>query len=237
MTTRAEHGGYYKRVAIEAVIFDFDGVLADTEALHFTAFRDVFAERGWPLSERDYLERYLGYDDRGLIVEYGRDHRLNISPDLADAILAEKSTAYRSRLSAMSVLYPGARECVARLSARFPLGIATGSLRDEVIDILTAAELLHAFRAIVAADDGAGSKPSPAPYLAVAQRIAIPANRCVAIEDSPGGLSAARAAGMRTIGITTTMPQASLMEADEIVERLDDIDVDLVRSLATRSSA
>ena len=223
-------------MTIDAVIFDFDGVLADTEALHYDAFRDVFADRAWPLSQREYLERYLGYDDRGLIVEYGRDHGLPLSPADVDAIVHEKSRAFRNRLAAASVVYPGARESVARLGARWPLGIATGSLRDEVIDILTAADLLSGFHAIVAADDGAGSKPSPAPYLAVAARLGVPANRCVAIEDSPGGLLAARAAGMRTIAVTSTMPR-HVLHADLIVDHLDEISVDAVLALAERGGA
>ena len=221
-------------MAIDAVIFDFDGVLADTEALHFDAFRDVFAGRAWPLSQRDYLERYLGFDDRGLIVQYCRDRGVPLSAAAVDAILKEKSEAFRNRLAAASVVYAGARESVARLGARWPLGIATGSLRDEVVDILTAADLLSAFRAIVTADDGVESKPSPAPYLAVAARLDVPANRCLAIEDSPGGLLAARAAGMSTIAVTSTMPR-DVLNADLVVDQLDEISVDTVLALAARA--
>lgn len=215
---------------IDAVIFDFDGVLADTEALHLGAFQEAFLSRGWSLDERAYFERYLGYDDRGLIAAYVRDHHLRLAAEDEDRLLALKSAAFRARLSAGAVLYPGAAECVARLGARYPLGIATGSLRAEVVDILSAARLLTAFQTIVAADDGIEAKPSPAPYLAAAQRLGVNPDRCMVIEDSVGGLAAARAAGMRTVAIATTLPREALGAADRVVDRLDEITVELLGS-------
>lgn len=212
-------------------MFDFDGVLADTEALHLAAFQDAFAARGWRLEPDEYFSRYLGYDDRGTILAYAREHHLNVPAAEADRVFTDKAEAYLSRLSGGSVLYSGALECIARMHGRFRLAIATGSLRDEVVRILTAADVLLAFDAIVAADDGVEPKPSPAPYRAAASRLGFAPERCVAVEDSPGGLGSALAAGLRAIGITTTRPRRELARAHRIVDTLDEVTVELVESL------
>jgi HAD superfamily hydrolase (TIGR01509 family) len=214
------------------VVFDFDGVLADTEGLHLAAFQDVFAARGWQLDERAYFDRYLGFDDRGLIDAYAADHSLRLGPGDRDAVLAAKTAAFQARFESGDVLYPGARACVERLAPRFRLAVATGALRAEVLAILTTAGVLPFFHAIVAADDVPETKPDPEPYLAAAARMGLMPSECAAIEDSRWGLASARAAGMRTIGITTTTPRDLLAGADLIVEILDEITADVVASLA-----
>ena len=218
------------------VVFDFDGVLADTEGLHLAAYQHVFAARGWTLSARDYFDRYLGFDDRGLVDAYARDRGLQLTPTETETLLDEKTAAFHARIASGNVLYAGARACVARLAPRFRLAVATGSLRAEVHEILGNAGVLHLFAAVVAADDVSATKPDPEPYLAAAKRLGLPPGDCAAIEDSRWGLAAARAAGMRTIGLTTTSPRALLTDAGLIVDTLDEITVDVVASLAGRGS-
>jgi beta-phosphoglucomutase-like phosphatase (HAD superfamily) len=120
---------------------------------------------------------------------------------------------------------------VARLAARFPLAIASGSLHAEIVDILEGAGLRAPFRAIVGADDVERSKPAPDSYARAAALLGVPPGRAVAVEDSPWGLEAARAAGLRTIAVTTTSPAASLAAADRVLPGLDDLTVDLVLRL------
>jgi HAD superfamily hydrolase (TIGR01509 family) len=219
------------------VVFDFDGVLADTEGLHLAAFQEVFGSRGWRLDAREYFDCYLGYDDRGLIDAYSRDRGLPLRPDDVEALLAAKALAFQRRIQSGDVLYPGARACVERLATRFRLGIATGALRAEVLEILGTAGVLACFAAVVAADDVSASKPDPEPYLAAAAKLGLRPADCAAIEDSRWGVASARDAGMRTIGITTTSPRALLVDADLVVERVDEITVDVIASLATARSA
>ena len=119
-----------------------------------------------------------------------------------------------------AVLFPGAAACFARLSAAFPLAIASGSFHAEIEHVLNGAGLLHHFSAIVGADDAARSKPHPAPYLEAARRLGTDPSECVAIEDSAWGLESARTAGMKTIAVTNSYP-ASQLRADWIVESLD----------------
>ena len=218
-----------------AIVFDFDGVLADTEGLHLSAFQDVLAARGWPLDRDTYFDRYLSYSDHGLLRAFAADRELQLTHDDLRTLLAEKEAAFRARLATGDVLYAGVRACLDRLGGRFRLGVATGARRAEVLDILDGAGIRSRFAAIVAADDVISSKPSPEPYLAAAARIGADPAQCAAIEDSRGGLASALGAGMRTIGITTSLPASALSAAHTIVDTHDEITVELIESLAAGS--
>jgi beta-phosphoglucomutase len=216
---------------LNGVVFDFDGVLADTEHLHLRAYQQVLSPRGWHLDESAYFERYLGYNDEDLLRLFAADHRLLLDDAGIRGLIAEKTSVYTNTIDSGSVLFPGAAACVRRLAARFPLAIASGSLRDEILQILRAEQLTDAFRAVVSADDVERSKPSPDPYLKAAELLGVKAERCVAIEDSHWGLDAARTAGMRTIALTTTSPAAKLAAADVVLERVDQITVQVIERL------
>jgi beta-phosphoglucomutase-like phosphatase (HAD superfamily) len=212
---------FMSRVA--AVIFDFDGVLADTERLHLAAFQDVFRLRGWTLDEETYFDRYLGCDDEGLVAAYARDHALTLADHDRTTLVEAKTRVFSQHLSSGAVLFPGARACVTSLAQTFRLGIASGALRSEIESILRAGDLLRYFPVIVGADDVEACKPSPVPYLTAAARLGIDPRSCVAIEDSAPGLAAAHAAGMRTIALTTTSPRPLLAAADHIIDSLDEL--------------
>jgi HAD superfamily hydrolase (TIGR01509 family) len=214
-----------------AVVFDFDGVLADSERLHYAAFRDVLGDHGWTLSERDYFDRYLGFDDAALVLEFAKDQRLALAEPAQAAIVQEKVEVFQSRLTAAEMLYPGAAAAVARLGARYRLGIASGSLAVEIRTVIDAAGLGAAFAAIIGADDVARTKPAPDPYLAAVAALGVPPRSAVAIEDSRWGLESARLAGLKTIALTTSYPAADLGRADLVLASLDDITVDVVAGL------
>lgn len=214
-----------------AVVFDFDGVLADTEGLHLGAFQDAFSARGWTLDRDAYFERYLGYDDRDLVRAFAEDQGLRIGDADTEALLIEKARRYDRRLAAGSILFPTAAPAVARLAGRFRLAIASGSLRGEILAILRANDLAHAFPVVIGADDVARSKPAPDPYEAAVDRLGVRPADAVAVEDSQWGLTAARAAGLRTIGITTSYPAHALTLADAVVDSLDEITADTIDRL------
>jgi HAD superfamily hydrolase (TIGR01509 family) len=218
---------------ISAIVFDFDGVIADSEGLHLGAFQEVFAGRGWTLSASAYFDRYLGCDDRGLVVAFARDERLSLGDSDVSTLVDAKARAFARRIASGDVLYPNAKPSIERLAARFALGIASGSLHREIASILDGAGLGDLFSTIIGADDVSAHKPSPEPYLAAAARLAVPASACVAIEDSPPGLEAARSAGMRTIALTTTSPGHALAGADRIVASLSDVTAELVLELGS----
>jgi len=213
------------------VVFDFDGVLADSEGLHLAAFQDVLATRGWTLARATYFDRYLGYDDRDLLKTFLVDHDLQLSPDELEAIVAEKGRSYDTRVKGGHILFPTAAACVERLRGTFALGIASGSLHEEIADILRANHLEHAFEVVVGADDVAQSKPAPDSYAEAVKRLAVRPEHAVAIEDSHWGLTAAKAAGLKTIGITTSYPRRALHMADTVVDSLDELTPDLIAGL------
>jgi beta-phosphoglucomutase len=214
-----------------AVVFDFDGVLADTEGLHLRAFQEALAARGWTLDRDDYFERYLGYDDRDLILAFAENARLSIGPAEVAALLADKARRYDRRLASGSVLFDGAAEAVGRLGARHRLAIASGSLHGEIASILAANGLTEAIPVVIGADDVQRSKPAPDPYAAAVTALGVRPSAAVAIEDSRWGLLSASAAGLHTIGLTTSYPAGALDHADVIVRGLHEVTTDLVDSL------
>jgi beta-phosphoglucomutase len=222
--------------AITTVVFDFDGVLADTERLHLRAFQEVFTTRGWTLDESAYFDQYLGYDDRGLVLAFGDDHSLGLTSGDVKTLVADKGQVFAAHVATGDVVFPGTRACVERMAARFTLGIASGALKDEIITILEAADLLQFFPVIVAANDVTACKPAPEPYLTAAQRLGVIPASCAAVEDSAPGLAAARTAGMYTIGITTTTPAELLTLADRVIRHLDELTPDLVAALGSAAA-
>jgi beta-phosphoglucomutase len=218
-------------VVLQGVIFDFDGVLADTEHLHLRATQDALAARGWTLDERAYFDKYLGYGDRDLLAALAADRGAAIDDRDVEAMMRVKASRYRAHLAAGSAMYPTAAACVGRLAPRFALAIASGSLQAEIHDILVAAGLRDAFQVIVGADDCTSGKPAAEPYVKAAAQLGVEPRWAVAIEDSRWGLESARAAGLRTIGLTTSYPASALAMADLVVASLDEINVDTVARL------
>jgi beta-phosphoglucomutase len=221
------------RMPIQAVVFDFDGVLADSEPLHLKAYQSILEPEGIHLDMKTYCERYLGYDDEGSIRQVVTDYGLLLGDEEIEVLLREKARVFEKLVSGADMLYPGAAACAKRLGAAWPIGIASGALRAEIELMLRGARLGDAFRFIVSAGDTDRTKPAPDPYLRAAELHGVPPAQCVAVEDSHWGLQSARDAGMRTIAISHTYPRETL-EADVVIDSLDELTVDLVRNLASR---
>jgi len=216
------------------VIFDFDGVIADTEKLHFEASRVVLAEQGVPIDQARYYAKYLGYSDADMADAVARDQGLfsgdaDLSAFVGDFI-RRKGLVFDRLLATGAILFPGAAACFERLAPVFPLAIASGSFREEIEHILNGAGLRHHFQTIVGAADASRSKPHPAPYLEAARRLGAHPSVCVAIEDSMWGLDSARSAGMQTIAVTNSYA-ATELTADRIVSGLDEITTELIQEL------
>src|SRR4051794_18917848 len=156
-------------VSIEAVVFDFDGVLADSEPLHLKAYQAILEPQGIHLDQKTYCDRYLGYDDEGAIRQVVADYGLLLADEEIELLLREKARIFEALVAGGDVLYPGAAACAHRLGAVWPLGIASGALRGEIELMLRAEQLLGAFRFIVSAGDTDRTKPAPDPYLRAAE--------------------------------------------------------------------
>jgi beta-phosphoglucomutase len=219
---------------IRAVVFDFDGVLANSEPLHFRAYRDVLAERGLALTERAYYERYLGYDDVGAFAAIATDAGVTLDEQAITDLVARKAVRLEELERAGSVLFPGAREAIGRMAARGPVAIASGALKPEILRVLEREGLRHHFPIVVSAEDTPASKPDPAPYALAVRQLAehlegLLASECAAIEDSRWGLLSARAAGLRTVAVTHTYAAAELQDAaDAVIDHLDGFTPDLL---------
>jgi beta-phosphoglucomutase len=210
---------------LQAVVLDFDGVIANTEPLHFEACRDVLAPFGVTLTAEEYAEHYIGMADRKALVDVGLAHGLDIDDRLLDDLIARKAEVLRHVLADARPMYPGVAGLLRSWSAEVPLAIASGALRSEIDLVLAVAGVASAVRAIVAADDVRRSKPAPDPYVKALELLAphvhglVPA-RTVAIEDSRWGIQSAKAAGMRTVAVTTSFPPTELGDADLVVNDL-----------------
>ena len=220
------------------VVFDFDGVIADTEALHLRAYQNTLSHWNLSLSRSDYFAHYLGYDDVGVINAVAHAQGRTLAESDLTQLLASKSRHFETLIRGEDVLFPDCTACIQRLSTQTKLAIASGALHHEISQILNANELQKYFEIIVAADHVDHPKPAPDGYLqAVAQLgrsgTTPPAGCYVGIEDSRWGLEAARAAGLKTIGITNTYPASSLTIADTIVENLDTVDQDFLNRLCS----
>jgi len=220
-------------------VFDFDGVIANSEPLHFDAFRGVLADEQVRLSERDYYDRYLGFDDFGVFRTLAIERGRSWDEDKIVSLVARKFARMEALERDRSILFPGAADAIRRAAAEVPIAIASGALRPEILRVLEREQLLDPFTAIVAAGDTPESKPAPDPYLkavallAAAGAAPLSASDCVAIEDSRWGLESARAAGLRTVAVAQTYDARELPDVDLVIPTLAALDVSALRRLAT----
>ena len=221
---------------LKAIVFDFDGVIANSEPLHFQGYRDVLADEGLTLTEPDYYAYYLGFDDAGAFGAIGQRHGLTWSDAQIRNLVARKAVRLEALERDMSVLFPGAADAIRRASASMPIAIASGARGDEIRRLLQREGLSACFTAIVAADDTTVSKPAPEPYLRAVTLLApacggrLRPSDCIAIEDSHWGLESARTAGLRTIAVTNTYGAHELV-ADLTIASLEVMDLDLLAGL------
>jgi beta-phosphoglucomutase len=228
---------------LHAIVFDFDGVLADSEPLHFEVFRQVLAEAGITLTPETYYARYLGYDDFGAFDAVLRDHGRPVDGDAIATLMAAKADRFPRLVDGRDVLFPGVSAAFRRFAEKVPLAIASGALPHEIELILAGAGLRDAFQVVVGAGETPRSKPAPDPYArAVAllqERALVPqtpdaAASCVAIEDSKWGILSAKAAGLACIAVTTSYAADELQEADLVVTQVEALSLDQVAALVTR---
>src|SRR5258706_3010284 len=152
-------------MSLKAIVFDFDGVIANSEPLHFQGYRDVLADEGVTLTEPDYYTQYLGFDDVGAFEAIGLRHGAAWSDAHIRDLVARKAERLEALERGVSVLFPGAADAIRRASAAVPIAIASGARGVEIRRVLDRAELTSCFTGIVAAEDTAVSKPAPDPYL------------------------------------------------------------------------
>jgi len=224
---------------LRAIIFDFDGILVDSEPLIMKLIQEMAAREGWLLSEDEYFQDYLALDDRGVIDHLWSTHGRSLSTARRHELLAWKARAYEKIIRDGLPPIPGAAEFVLNASQHFPLAIASGSLRAEIEHLLRKLGLREKFSVLATADDCQRSKPDPEVYLKAFSRLQelpqlheprLEAAECLAIEDAPLGVVAAHAAGMRCLALTHSRHQDDLQHADWVAHGFAGVDLENIRA-------
>lgn len=223
---------------MDALLFDFDGVVVDSEPIHLKCFQRVLETVGISLSQREYYEKYLGYDDHDCLKVAAADRGRELGEEAIARLTAEKTVLVQRAFAESVQPLPGAVALIrAAAAADVPLAVCSGALREEIELASRTIGVLTCFRTIVAAEDVAHGKPDPEGYLAARKRLAaamgreiLPA-RCVVVEDSPAGIDAARAAGMKVLAVTNSYPAEQLAAADAVVESLEGVPLAFLEGL------
>ncbi len=208
---------------LDAIVLDFDGVIVNSEPLHLRAYQWVLHEEGIEFSAREYYEDFVGLSDAAVFTRITERHRGGHDDAWVAAVTTRKTERVKALLRSNSPLFPGAAEHVRLLAERWPLALASGALRPEIEQVLESAGLRDVFVAVVAAGETPRSKPAPDPYLRALDRLSAHAGRpldpaaVVGVEDTVQGLLALRAAGLRRVAVTTTLPATALRVAELIV--------------------
>lgn len=224
---------------LRAVLFDFDGVIVDSEPVHFRLFQRLLGEEGVRLTREDYDAMYLGMDDRECFTEALTRHGKTAALSQVPAMIERKSALLMAEMAEQPPVLPGAVEVVRALAKHVPVAICSGALRREIDAIIRRAEIVSCFVGIISAEDVTRGKPDPEGYtkaLALINRVAratppIAPTSCLVIEDAVAGIQAAKNARMRCLAVGNSYPVASLREAgaDGVVATLDGRPLDAVR--------
>ena len=211
-------------MALRAAVFDFDGVIVDSEPLHFRSLREALLADAVEITEQEYWEHLLAHDDKGSIRRALERRGEPCDPARVGRVEQRKIERFAELIPEIPV-FPGARRLIEDLAGRVPLAIASGARREEIEAILSGIGLRDAFRVVVGAQDAPRTKPDPAPYLEAARLLGacasglVPAE-CVALEDSVPGLVSALGAGMKVVGVAQSYPADKLRSAHLVVDSL-----------------
>ncbi len=223
---------------LRAVIFDFDGVITDSEILHLEAFNRVLAQYDVEITVEDYYKDYLGLTDVECFKALADEGRLKVETQEIENFVKQKNEIFEETLKADSRIIEGVVDFLEMLRQNsVRMAICSGSLLAEIELILKQAQLGRFFEVIVSADEIEKGKPDPEGYLLALERLnqndnnAILPDECIVIEDSHWGLEAAKAAGMHTVAVTNSFDAEQLALAERIVGRLDELTIDDLQQL------
>ncbi|HHH76558.1 MAG TPA: HAD family phosphatase [Phycisphaerae bacterium] len=218
---------------LEAVIYDFDGVVVDSEPIHLRGFQQVLKDVGLSITSEEYYGKYLGFDDHDCFVAVMKDNGKSMDDQLLQELTAKKTRLMLSDLAESINPLPGAVELIRSCrAAGLAVGVCSGALRDEIILASKSIGAIDSFMNIVSAEDVERGKPDPEGYQIARKNLSdltgteLPAGNCVVVEDSPAGIKAAKDAGMNVLAVTTSYPADRLTQADRIVASLGDVSAD-----------
>ena len=207
---------------IQAIFFDFNGVIIDDEPLQMDAYREALEPHGVAVTDEVYYSA-LGLDDVRFVRHAFEHAGLELTDDVLRSVLERKGELHRGKIEDELPLFPGVVTFVKAVARHYALGVVSMATRDEIDYVLARAGLARHFAVVVSAEEDRPCKPDPYCYrtaleLLNAKRreahvIPLRADECLVVEDSPPGIQSARAAGMRTLGVTNTVPEQALRDA------------------------
>ncbi len=204
---------------IQAVFFDFDGTLIDSMPAHVIAWEKILSEIGIQLDDL-YFQLHEGEKAEDTVARLLAERGFDYSQAQQDDLIERKRTLYRS--NAPKGLIPEAAELVRELRNRgIACDIVTGSIRSNM-DAVMSQEEFALFRNIITPAEYAKGKPAPDPFLKARELSGLSASECMVLENAPLGVESAKAAGLRTVAITTTLPPSYLGEADHVIHQFSD---------------
>jgi len=222
---------------LTAVIFDFDGIIVDTEPLHYKAFQEMLVPLDLGYSWQEYLDRYLGFDDRDAFRESFRAAGRPLADAELRTLMEGKAEAFLRIVAGGVPPYPGVVELIRSISGNLPLALCSGALASDIEPILVQLGLTGAFDTMVTADQVAASKPDPESYRLALTRLKeihpgkVDPAHALAIEDTPAGIASATGAGMKVLAVTNSYPGERLTGALKVVESLSGVDLEALRLL------
>jgi beta-phosphoglucomutase len=218
---------------LDALIFDFDGVVVDSEPVHLRCFRAVLAKRGIDLATQDYYSKYLGFDDHDCFAAVMAANARQADENEIHVMIAEKTALVQEAFARDIKPLPGAVELMAQArGGGVAVAVCSGALRDEIRLAGRTVGAMQHVQVLVAAQDVRRGKPDPEGYLLALRLLgqktgkAVRADHCWVLEDSPAGIAAAHAAGCRVLAITNSYPRAELKEADRVVASLAQVSLE-----------
>jgi len=204
---------------VRAVLFDFDGVIADTENVHVAAWQRTFAAMGWDEPDES-CARAAEADDRVFLAEVFA--RRKIDGGNVEGWARRKQDLTVALLADSPRIYPGVAALVDGLRGKARLAVVSTTWRANIEAVLKAAGLLDAFEVLIGKEDVQAPKPDPEGYRLALSRLKLPANEAVALEDSPAGLAAARGAGLRVVAVGHRRPEGDWVGDAPIVANLSE---------------
>ncbi len=223
---------------LQAVIFDFDGVITDSEILHLRAFNKVLAQFDVEIDKKDYYTTYLGYTDSDCFGQLIENSLLDINRQQIPELIEQKNHIFEELAKTEGRTIEGVHEFLNMLAKNnVPMAICSGALLSEIELLLEEAKLRHFFVTIVSAEHVKKGKPHPEGFLLTLEKFnnVIPAqagnqnpilpDQCIVIEDSLWGLQAAKAAGMHSIAVTNSYDAGQLHLAEKIVDKLSNLSI------------
>lgn len=229
-------------MSLKAVLFDFNGVIINDESIHEQLISQILVEENLTLKKGEYQQVCLGRSDRSCVRELLASRGRMVREEYLTGLLHRKAAMYALELEKIEKLplYPGLDDLIFQVRSRnLKLGVVSGAIRKEIQLVLNRAKLAEYFQVIVAGDDITSSKPEPDSYLLAVERLNqqypelnLQPRECLAIEDTPAGIAAAKRAGMQVVGVANTYPFHMLQRCcNWTVDYLTDLELERVQEI------